>query len=51
MNCQKNIRGIPKEGPHCKYLSVILIDSVFKIGKNYYLQVFLEECKYIAKRR
>ena len=28
---------------------VILTDSVLKIGKNYYSQVFLEECKYIIK--
>ena len=28
--------GIPKEVSHCIYLSVILIDSTFKIDKNYY---------------
>ena len=33
------------------FLSVILIDSVFKTGKNYYPQVFLEECKYMAKEK
>ena len=32
-------------------MSVILIDSVFRTGKNYYLQVFLEECKYIVKEK
>ena len=31
---------MPKEGSHCICLSVILIDSVFKIDKNYYPQVF-----------
>ena len=30
-------------------LSVILIDSVFRTGKNYCAQVFLEECKYFTK--
>ena len=40
-----------KEDSHCIYLSVILIDSVFKMGKNYYPQVFLEEGKYIVKER
>ena len=30
-------------------LSVVLVDSVFKVNKNYYLQVFLEECKYFIK--
>ena len=36
---------IPKEGSQFICLSVILIDSEFKTGKNYYPQVFLEECK------
>ena len=40
---------IQKKGVHCVYLPVILLNSVVKIGKNYYLQVFLEECKYIKK--
>ena len=31
-------------------LSVILIDSVFRTGKNY-PQVFLEECKYVVKEK
>ena len=26
-----------------------MIDSVFRTGKNYYPQVFLEECKYVVK--
>ena len=30
---------------------VILIDSVFRTGKNYYLQMFLEECKYVIKEK
>ena len=42
---------MPKEGPHCICLSVVLIDTGFKMGKNYYPQVFLEECKYIAKEK
>ena len=24
------------------------MDSTFKIGKNYYREVFLEECKYVV---
>ena len=36
---------MPKEGSQCVFLSVILIDSVFRAGNNHYLQVFLEECK------
>ena len=34
---------IPKEGSQLICLSVILIDSVFRMRKNYYPQVFLEE--------
>ena len=30
-------------------LLVILIDSIFRTGKNYYPQVLLKEPKYIAK--
>ena len=40
---------IPKEGSQFICWSVILIDSVFRAGKNYYPQVFLEECKYFVK--
>ena len=43
--------GIPKEGSYCISLSVLLIDSVFKICKNCYPQVFLKECKYIIKEK
>ena len=28
-----------------------MIDSVFKTGKNYYPQVFLEECKYVVQEK
>ena len=31
------------------YIAVILIDSVYRTSKNYYPQLFLEECKYIVK--
>ena len=41
---------IPK-GSQFLCLSVILIDSVFRTGKNYYLQVFSEECNYVAKEK
>ena len=42
---------MPKEGSHCICLSVVLIDSVFKMGRYYNPQVFLEECKYIVKEK
>ena len=38
-----------KKALFCICLSMILIDSVLKMGKHYYHQVFLEECKYIVK--
>ena len=42
---------IPKEGFQVICLSVILIDSVFRTGKDYYPQVFLEECKCVFKEK
>ena len=40
---------IQNEGFQCLCISVKLIDSVCRIGKNYYSQVFLEKCKYSVK--
>ena len=42
---------ILKESSHCIYLSVILIDSIFRTSNNYYPQVFLERYKYIKEKR
>ena len=33
---------LPKIGSQCICLLVILIDSIFRTGKNYYPQVFLK---------
>ena len=33
------------------FLSVILIDSVFRAGKNRYPQVFLDERKHVVKEK
>ena len=44
-------RKIPKGDFQCVCLSVILIDSIFRAGNNYYLRVFLEECKYVVKEK
>ena len=30
---------------------MILIDLVFRVGKNYYPEIFLEECKYILEEK
>ena len=50
-NTNFNSDKIPKEGSQCICLSVILIDSVFRTGKNYYSQAFLEECKHVVKEK
>ena len=46
-----NNNKIPKEGSQFICLSVILISSVFKTGKNNYPQVFLEEVNILLKKR
>ena len=38
-----------RESSLCICLSVVLINFVFKMGKNYYSQVLLEECKHVSK--
>ena len=40
---------ILKGGSQFICLSVILMDSAFRTGKNCYLQVILEECKYVVE--
>ena len=41
---------IPKDDEYCACLSVILLDSIFvNSNKEYYPQIFLEECKYAIK--
>ena len=49
INTNSHDERIPKESSHCICLFLILIDSVFKIGKNCCLQVMLEEFKYMVK--
>ena len=36
-------KKIPKEKLPCKFLSIIILNSVIKTNKKYYLQTFLEE--------
>ena len=36
---------------HCVCLSVIQIDSVFKMSKDYHPHTFLEECKNVVKEK
>ena len=43
---------IQKDNKYCAYLFVILLDSIFvNSNKEYYWQIFLEECKYAKKDR
>ena len=39
-----------KEDSSYKCLSLIMLDSVVKVGKKYYSQVFLEECKFVKRK-
>ena len=42
--------SMPKENMHYTYIGCITIDSVMKMDKEYFLQVYLEECKYKIKK-
>ena len=43
-------KKMPKENAPCKCLSIIMIGSVIKASKKYYLQTLLEECRYIQEK-
>ena len=43
-------KKMPKENTPCKCLSTIMLDSVIKVNKKYYLEKFLEECKYAQEK-
>ena len=40
---------IHEQNPCCVCISIIVIDSVLKMNKDYYPQIYLEECKYKDK--
>ena len=42
---------IPEDSKYCNCLSATLLDSVVKIDNDYYSQIFLEECKYVVKKK
>ena len=42
---------IPKEGNNYICIAAICIDSILKLDKKNYLQIYLEQCKYKIKRR
>ena len=41
---------IPKENVHYTCITCITIDSVMRMEKKFYPQVYLEECKYKMKK-
>ena len=41
---------MPQEEVPCRYLSIIMLDSVVKAKKKYYPQTILEEFKYEPKK-
>ena len=43
--------GLPEENTYYTCFACITIDSVIKMNKKYYPQVYLEECKYKAKKK
>ena len=43
-------KKIPNEKTACKCLSLIMLDSVIRVSKKYYLQTLLEKCKYEIKK-
>lgn len=42
---------IPKESTIYICLTIITVESVLKMDKKYYPQVYLEQCKYAAKEK
>ena len=50
MNANFQRKETPKGDSSYKCLSLIMLNSVAKVGKKYYLQVFSEECKYIKRK-
>ena len=42
---------IPKERVACICISCISIDSVLKLDRKYYPQVYLKQCKYKVKKK
>ena len=49
VNTNFHEKEIPKGDSSYKSLSLIMLDSAVKVGKKYYLQLFLEECKYVKR--
>ena len=43
-------KKMPKEKAPCKFLSIIMLDSLIKANEKYYLQTVLQEWKYLQEK-
>ena len=43
-------RKVPKQNVSYKCLSLIMLDSVIRVNKKFYPQIFLEECQYVIRK-
>ena len=50
VNTNFQCKEVPKEDTSCKCLSLIVLDSVIRIGKKHYPQTLLEKCKYVIRK-
>ena len=50
VNTNFQAKKVPKGDSSYNCLSLIMSDSVVKVGKKYYPQVFLEECIYVKRK-
>ena len=42
---------MPKDGEHHTFIACISVDSVMKMDKKNYAQVYLQECKYKIRKK
>ena len=50
INATFRCKKVSKENTSYQFLSLIIVDSVINVGKKYYPQTLLEECKYEIKK-
>ena len=50
VNTNFEAKKVPKENASYKCLSLIMLDSVIRVNKQYYPQTLLKECKYEIKK-
>ena len=50
VNTDFQSKKVPKENVSYKCLSLIMLDSVIRVNKKYYLKRLLEKCKYVIRK-